>query len=234
MLSKQEVQSMYQSRAKHYDFAMQRFRLIGLRLQAYRLHAVKLLHLQRGDCVVDLGCGTGLNFPLLIEQIGSQGRLIGVDMTPEMLKYAQERIERSGWKNVELVQSDIAVFEFPERVNGVLSTGVFGHVADFDNVIKQASHALVPDGSLVILDGKLPERLPQWLFRVVLWLSRPFGATRDYYDRRTWESVVRYFEETAFEQTYGGMVYISSGTAPFGISESTAKRDGYSSILTPT
>lgn len=214
MLSKQEVQSTYQSRARHYDFAMQRFRLIGLRLKAYRLRAVKLLRLQRGDCVVDLGCGTGLNFPLLIEQIGSQGRLIGVDMTPEMLKYAQERVERSGWRNVELVQSDIAVFAFPERVNGVLSTGVFGHVADCENVIKAASHALVPDGRLVVLDGKLPERLSPWLFKVVLWLSRPFAATMEYYDRRTWESVERYFEETTFEQTYGGMVYISAGTAP--------------------
>ncbi len=168
MLSRQVVQSIYQSEAKHYDFAMQRFRLIGLRLKAYRSRAVKLLRLQRGDCVVDLGCGTGLNFPLLIEQIGSEGRLIGVDMTPEMLKYAQGRVERSGWKNVELVQSDIGAFEFPERVNGVLSTGVFGHVAECDSVIKAASHALVPGGRLVVLDGELPEHLPRGSFRVVM------------------------------------------------------------------
>ena len=54
MLSKQEVQSMYQSGAKYYDFTTLLYRLIGLRMKAYRSHAVRLLHLKRGDFVVEL------------------------------------------------------------------------------------------------------------------------------------------------------------------------------------
>lgn len=214
MLSKHEVQAMYQSGAKHYDFTMQLFRLIGLRMKAYRLRAVDLLRLERGDCVIELGCGTGLNFPGILEQIGPEGQLVGVDLTPKMLARARERIKRSGWKNVELVQSDIAAYDFPEGVNGVLSTGVFGYVAEYDRVIQASSHALVPGGRLVIVDGKQPNRLPSWLFKVVLWLCRPFGATRDYFDSHTWESVERHFQETTLEQMYGGMIYISSGTTP--------------------
>jgi demethylmenaquinone methyltransferase/2-methoxy-6-polyprenyl-1,4-benzoquinol methylase len=211
-LSKQKVFSSYQSGAKYYDFAVRLYGLIGIR-KAYRLRAIKHLRLKRGDCVVELGCGTGLNFPPLVEQIGPEGRLIGVDLSPKMLAYAQQRAERAQWKNIELVQSDIVAYNFPEGINGVLSTGVFGYIADCDRLIKAASHALVPDGRLAIMDGKRPERLPSWVFELIVRLSRSFGVTSDYFDKRTWESVERYFRETTFEQMYGGMLYISSGTA---------------------
>jgi len=160
MLSKQEVHAMYQSGAKHYDFTTILFRLIGLRMKAYRLLAIKKLSLQRGNCVIELGCGTGLNFPFLMERIGPEGRLIGIDLTPGMLDIAWERVERSGWKNVELVQSDVAVYDFPEGINGVLATGLFGYIPEYDRVIKAVSQSLVPGGHLSILDGKQPESQP--------------------------------------------------------------------------
>jgi ubiquinone/menaquinone biosynthesis C-methylase UbiE len=213
MISRQKVQAMYQSGAKHYDFTTILFRLIGLRMKAYRLLAIKKLSLQRGNCVIELGCGTGLNFPFLMEQIGPEGRLIGIDLTPGMLDIARERVERSGWKNVELIQSDIAVYDFPEGTNGVLSTGLFGYIPEYDRVIKAASQSLVPGGHLSILDGKQPENLPSWLFKIVLKLGGPFGYTPEYFNVRPWESVERYFKETSFETRYGGMIYILSGTA---------------------
>ena len=69
-------------------------------------------------------------------------------------------------------------------------------------------------GRLVILDLKRPEQWPQWLFNVVLWLGRPFGATQDYYECRPWESMERLCRDAKFEQRYAGLVYLSSGTAP--------------------
>ena len=207
---------MYQRVAKRYDFAIQLYRLLGIRHQAYRARATELLRLSKGDSVVDLGCGTGLNFPSIIERIGPEGRLIGIDLTPEMLVRAQERVERSGWRNVELIQSDIAVYDFPEEINGVLSTGVFGYIAEYDRVIKAAAEALVPGGRLVILDAKQPEQWPAaWILKLILWLSKPFGVTPDYVNSPPWDSVERYFEEATLEKMYGGGMYISSGTAPF-------------------
>jgi len=131
-----------------------------------------------------------------------------------MLACARERAERSGWNNVELIQSDMAVYDFPEGVNGVLSTAAFGYVAEYDRVIGKASHALVPGGYLVIVDGKRPERWPLWLFKLFAWFSRPFGVTPDYFGHPCWESVERSFRETILEEMYGGLVYISSGRAP--------------------
>jgi demethylmenaquinone methyltransferase/2-methoxy-6-polyprenyl-1,4-benzoquinol methylase len=210
MQSQQNVQALYQSGAKFYDFTTILYRMIGLRMKAYRLLAIKKLSLNKGDCVIELGCGTGLNFSFLMEKIGKEGRLIGVDLTPGMLDIAKERAERAGWKNIELIQSDIAVYEFPENVNGVLATGLFGYIAEYDRVIKAASKSLLPGGHLVILDGKQPERLPSWLFKIVLRLGRPFGFTPEYFKVRPWESVERYFQKTSIEQKYGGMIYILS------------------------
>jgi demethylmenaquinone methyltransferase/2-methoxy-6-polyprenyl-1,4-benzoquinol methylase len=213
MISRQKVRAMYQSGAKHYDLTTILFRLIGLRMKAYRLLAIKKLSLQPGNCVIELGCGTGLNFPFLMEKIGPQGRLIGIDLTPGMLDIAGERAERSGWNNVELVQSDIAAYDFPEGINAVLATGLFGYIPEYDRVIKAASQSLVSGGHLSILDGKQPENLPSWLFKIVLKLGGPFGYTSEYFNVRPWESVERYFKETSFETRYGGMIYILSGTA---------------------
>lgn len=214
IISKQEVQKAYDAQAKQYDLALRLCRVIGFNIEAYRSRAVELLCLKRGYCIVELGCGTGLNFSRIIERIGSEGRLIGVDLSPKMLASAQERVERSGWKNVELVQSDIAKYDFKGEVNGVISLGVFGYIADSDNLIKTISHALVPSGRVVIVDGKRPERWSLWLFKLFVRLWRSYGLTIDYFDRRTWESVKRYFRDVEFEEMYGGIFYISSGTSP--------------------
>lgn len=213
--SKQEIQTIYGLRAKHYDFYVGLYRLLGFRHETCRRRAVELLRLQRGDCVVDLGCGTGLNFSPLIKQIGPEGCLIGVDLSAEMLTRARKKIHRAGWTNVSLIQSDMAVYDYPNKVKGVLSTGALGYVSEYDRVIEKAMHALTPGGRLVVRDLKLPERWPAWLSRLFLvWLGRPFGVTIEYVHSHPWESVERYFEDTAIEHWYGGTVYISSGTAP--------------------
>ncbi len=212
-ISRQKVQDMYQSGAKHYDFTTILFRLIGLRMKAYRLIAIRRLSLKRGDCVIELGCGTGLNFPFLLEQIGPKGRLIGVDLTQGMLDRAQIKVKHFGWKNVELIQSDIAAYDFPKGINGILATGLFGYIPEYDRVIKAAYQALVPGGHLAILDGKQPESLPPWLFKIVLKLGGRFGYTPEYFNVRPWESIERYFKEISLETKYGGMIYILSGAA---------------------
>jgi ubiquinone/menaquinone biosynthesis C-methylase UbiE len=213
-LSKKVVEAAYERQAKRYDAALKLYQLIGLRIEEYRARAVELLLLKRGDCVVDLGCGTGLSFPFLVQAIGPEGRLIGVDVSAEMLACARERIERSQWNNVHLVHEDIAEYDFPESVNAALSIGVFGYVPERDRVMKRLAQALVPGGRVVIVDGKRPDGWPEWLFKLFVWCSSPFGVTEEYFDGHTWESVERFFQAITFEEVYGGLLYISSGTAP--------------------
>ena len=140
--------------------------------------------------------------------------MIGVELTPAMLACARKRVEQFGWKNVELIESDIAAYNYTEAVDAVLSTGVFGYVAEFDKVIQEAARALVPNGRSVIMDVKSPERWPVWLVKLFAWSGKPFGVTFDYFENHPWKSVERHFQETSFEQMYGGAIYISSGTTP--------------------
>src|SRR4030042_293281 len=71
----------------------------------YRALAVERLALQPGETVIDLGCGTGLSLPLLAAAVGEQGRVIGLDASPDMLALSRRRIEAGGWRNIELVEA---------------------------------------------------------------------------------------------------------------------------------
>jgi len=187
-LDKKELADLYRRRAKNYDFTAQSYYLVGFREWAYREKAVKALDLKRGDAVVEIGCGTGLNFALLHEAVGQEGKIIGVDLTDSMLSRAREQIRGKGWSNVELVQSDAASFEFPRAVNGIISTFAITLVAEYEHVIRAGSEALLPGGRFVVLDFKMPSN---WLIRLAPLLVltlRPFGVTIDLANRHPWEA----------------------------------------------
>jgi demethylmenaquinone methyltransferase/2-methoxy-6-polyprenyl-1,4-benzoquinol methylase len=113
MTNKNEIQEIYSKRAAWYDWTANLFYLIGFQGIRYRKAAIEALGLHPGDTVIELGCGTGLNFPYLKEKIGDVGKLIGIDLTAEMLEMAKHKALRHGWSNVELVQED--TMEFSER-----------------------------------------------------------------------------------------------------------------------
>jgi len=112
------------------------------------------LHLQPGGTVVEIGCGTGLNFQYLLNTIGRSGHLIGVDLTDAMLEKAKERVERNGWHNVTLVQADAATYSFPLNVNGVISAFALTLVPEYEMIIERAARAMAQQGRFVILDLK--------------------------------------------------------------------------------
>jgi demethylmenaquinone methyltransferase/2-methoxy-6-polyprenyl-1,4-benzoquinol methylase len=84
-----------------------------------RKHAVDRLSLKPGDCVLDVGCGTGRNFPFLREAIGPSGRIYGVDLSAGMLRKARKR-DRHHWTNIHLTEGDAANYLAPEPLDGVL------------------------------------------------------------------------------------------------------------------
>jgi len=73
-LDKPRIVDLYRRRARDYDLTSKVFRLLGFREGHYRSLAIRALGLSPGDTVVDLGCGTGLNFPDLRARVGPAGR----------------------------------------------------------------------------------------------------------------------------------------------------------------
>jgi ubiquinone/menaquinone biosynthesis C-methylase UbiE len=211
MLSKDAIADLYRKRAGNYDVTANLYYLIGFREFAYRRMAVEALRLKRGDTVVDLGCGTGLNFALIERQIGPEGRLIGVDLTDQMLAQARQRIARQGWSNVELIQTDAAAYEFPSGLNGIISSFAITLIPEHESIIRNGAMALAPGGRWVILDFRRPERWPDWLVRSFVFLLAPFGVTLDLAERHPWETLNKYLNQTSFRELYGGGVYIAAG-----------------------
>ncbi len=213
-LTKEQLLQLYRKRAKRYDFTANLYYLIGYREWAYRKKAVAALRLQRGEIVVEIGCGTGLNFTILQDVIGPQGKIIGVDLTDGMLNQARERIDQEGWTNVELVQADAARYKFPPGVNGILSTFALTLIPEFDEVIRNGAEALAPGGRWVVADFKLPEGFAAHFTPLFVPLVRPFGATLDLTDRHPWESMRKYLQNLDMEEVYWGFSYIAVGEAP--------------------
>jgi demethylmenaquinone methyltransferase/2-methoxy-6-polyprenyl-1,4-benzoquinol methylase len=179
----------YRKKAKHYDVTSRLYPIPGYPQQAQRVRAVRALGLRPGDTVVDVCCGTGLNFPLLQEAIGPEGRIVGVDLTDAMLARAGERTEANGWRNVSLVQSDAAAFEFPPEVDAILSTYALSQVPDCGAVIAHGAAALSAGGRFVVLDLKVPARTPRWAARVATAVVGRFASIDEWIMRRSWEVI---------------------------------------------
>ena len=112
VLSPSQTRALYRRLAPHYDRLVEIFRLVGARVSRYRRRAVEALSVSPGGTVVDLGCGTGRNFPWLERAVTASGRIVGVDLTDAMLREARHRMERAGWANVNLVESDVPTTSF--------------------------------------------------------------------------------------------------------------------------
>ncbi len=173
---KREIVKRYQQIAPTYDLLINLYYLIGFRGRAYREKAIKKLSLTKGSTVVEVGCGTGINFPLLTREVGPQGRIIAVDVSPQMLEVARRRVKRAGWKNVDLVECDGDSYEFPEKPEGILFSFAFRLLAHPKGTLTRAVTSLSPGGSLVVLDLKIPSYFPRRLGKELISLvAAPFG-----------------------------------------------------------
>ncbi|MFQ5679323.1 MAG: class I SAM-dependent methyltransferase [Gemmatimonadota bacterium] len=210
-MSRSEIQQLYRQRAKRYDLTANLYYLGGFREWHYRKVAVGALDPRPGDTVVEIGCGTGLNFGLLRKRVTAEGRIIGVDLTDAMLERARARLRRHGWENVKLVHSDAGSYAFPARVNGILSTFALGLVPEYEEVIRRGAAALAPAGRWVVADLKMPEGLARHLAPLFLPAARPFGVTLDLAERRPWEVMVRHLWQVRMREYYLGYVYVCVG-----------------------
>ena len=213
----QSVIRAYRQRATGYDLTLKLFGIFGrfgFDLSGWRRQAVRTLDLRPGDSVVDVGCGTGLNFPLLVEAVGPEGRIVGVDLSDAMLAQAQRRVAASAWNNVELVCADATAFEFPEQVGGVLSTYALTLIPECGRVVANGCRALAPGRYFVALDMAWPRRCPLW-WRHVLFFLRAYGVTGEVLRRQPWQSVWTTMQQQLVDVTrrsyWMGFFYLAAG-----------------------
>jgi ubiquinone/menaquinone biosynthesis C-methylase UbiE len=226
--TREHLIAIYRKKAKHYDITSRFYPVPGYPHRAHRLGAVKALGLHPGDTVVEIACGTGLNFSLLEQAVGPDGRIVGVDLTDAMLAQAEDRIKTNGWRNVSLVQADAAEFEFPTEVDAILSTYALSQVPECGDVIAHGAAALARGGRWVVLDLKLPDSAPRWLVQLGIPLVRPFGSIDEWITRRPWDAIRAAMQDRLADLSWTelsfGTAFLAQAVARDGRHEATPPR----------
>ena len=200
-----DEQTAYTRDASAYDTRTSAF-------ETYRHRLVDLLPLRRGDVVLDVGCGTGLCFERVRSRIGSDGVIVGVDASREMLAMAAARVADRGWRNVVLVQAPIEEAQLPVIADHALfcaTHDVLQSEAALDNVL---SH--VRDGGTVAATGG--KWAPPWAIALnagILALHAPYVRDFAGFDR-PWVRLAPRLERMRVQEVAMGGGYLASGTMP--------------------
>jgi demethylmenaquinone methyltransferase/2-methoxy-6-polyprenyl-1,4-benzoquinol methylase len=228
--SREHLIETYRKKAKHYDITSRLYPVPGYPQRTQRVRAIHALGLRPGDNVVEVACGTGLNFSLIEQAIGPDGRIVGVDLTDAMLAQARRRMEANGWSNITLAQADAAEFDFPTEVDAILSTYALSHVPQCGDVIANGAAALSRGGRWVVLDLKVPDNTPVWLAQLGVALGRPFASTDQWIARRPWEAIrTAMHDELAnlsWTEMFFGTAFLAAGSRGSGAVDETAASGG--------
>jgi len=118
--------------------------------------------LQPGEVVLDLGSGGGIDCFLAAKQVGPEGKVIGLDMTPEMIKLARRNAKKVGATNVDFRYGEMEEIPLPDQsVDAVISNCVINLSPDKDAVFREVFRILRPGGRMnvsdIVVDGELPQ-----------------------------------------------------------------------------
>ena len=142
-----------------------------------------MMGLRPDSSVVEIGCGTGLNFRFILDALDPRrGRLTGVDFSEDMLRKAQKRIDSSQIQNVRLVQADATQLSLGEKYDAVFFAYSLTMIPDWPVALRRAYEHLKPGGRIVVLDfgtfanwGPMGAVMRTWLKLNHVTTRQPYG-----------------------------------------------------------
>jgi SAM-dependent methyltransferase len=172
---------------------------------------VQAIQVQPGETVLDIACGTGLNLAALSDRVGAAGRVIGIDMSSDMLLIADERVQAAGLKNVELINAPVGEADIADLADAALFS--FTHDILYSPEATGAALAYLRVAASVVACGAMqrwfPGRLGAWLPTLV---SRRYTGAREPMDR-PWEGLAAQLThvQTRRLATHLGTMYLCTG-----------------------
>lgn len=195
--------------------------------QVYRRDTVQRLQLSQGEVVLDVGCGTGLNFAALEAQVGPGGRVIGLDLSTEMLAQAQARIQRHDWANVTLIGGAIEKAAIPVEADAALLCGVHDVLRSPVALANVVDHVR-PGGQIVAGGAKwVSWRRPNsFAFNFYIWLmNRDYVTTFEGF-AKPWSHLARLVSGIEVDEVFLGGGFIATGTVPRSPPRASTRRRG--------
>lgn len=178
-----------------------------------RSRAVAHLRLRGGETVLDFACGTGLSFPPLEAGIGAGGRIVGVELSPDMLARAREKIALHGWRNVTLIEANAEAIELePLSMDAVLAFYAYDVMLSA-RAVERAVQALRPGGRFVSAGPKLVPGPRGWAVNL---LTRTIAraAAGQPLVARPWQQLEASLGPLVVEEHWGGAAYVANGIRP--------------------
>lgn len=173
-LDSKKIRKIYSGKvAKKYDFSLPPF------FTKWKKKAINDSALKNGDQVLVFCCGTGLDFPHILKNIGSEGKIVGVDFSSIMLEKAKEKIEKENWTNIELIEADITKFESISDTKfdvGVCTLGM-SIIPEYKTAYSNLVSNIKKDGKIIIGDMQLASGWLASLNPFTIFLSKKYGGT---------------------------------------------------------
>jgi ubiquinone/menaquinone biosynthesis C-methylase UbiE len=205
MFSSDQVRKAFTDWAPRYD-ATHAWRLLK------RREARLVLAPQPGDRVLEVACGTGLNFPHLRQMIGERGSLVGVDLTPAMLDLARQRIARHGWQNVQVREADAARLPFPDAsFDKAFCALALNIIPEYEQAVAEVWRVLVPGGRFVAVEMQSMDmsQVSGWMGRLA---HRLMGICTVDTSHKSLEAIQAAFGDVVVRRYLAGMVFIAVAT----------------------
>lgn len=183
--------------------------------RAGRVAGIAMLGLRPGDVVLDVGCGTGLNFELLTAAVGRAGQVIGLDRSQQMLRLARDRCDRRGWTNVQLVRADATRFtadELPaDHIDAVLATYALSVTGDPDSAWQRVREVVGTGVRVCIVDMQPPTGSAKVLAPLAR-LACAMGGSD--IEARPWRFLQREAHQVQVRSLRGGHIRAACATLP--------------------
>ena len=156
------AESFQESKLKEYGYSLEGLPSSLTESNGSCGNPLALASLKEGETVLDLGSGAGLDAYLASQKVGKTGKVIGIDMTDEMLEKARMNAEKMGTTNIEFRKGDIESLPVEDNsVDVIISNCVINLAPNKDAVFKESYRVLKPGGRMmvsdIVLKGKLPD-----------------------------------------------------------------------------
>jgi ubiquinone/menaquinone biosynthesis C-methylase UbiE len=191
----------YRQAAPRYDRHMRRF-------ARWQRLAIERLRLRSGETVIDAACGTGLTFLLLEAAVGPTGRIVGIELSSEMVSQARERVAAHDWKNVSLIEAPVE----KAAIDAVGDAALFSFTHDVLQspvaVANVVAH-LKPGARVASVGAKLAGGWSPLVNFFVRCSAKPYMTTFHGLDR-PWRELERYVHEFDVKSLALGGAYVAS------------------------